>query len=304
MKLSLRLFLGILIMNSVMSNNDNKKAWNCLMTAQDYLDNRYDYQAAIEWFLRANNLYDQEVINDATNLCRAQVLVGLAIAHHNIGKNLLRDQYMKNARELLHIPENIASCADSAKFTEPMIGYFVVEGFKDYIQYEQCQKDDRPLDQQEAYLHQAKASFLKALEIAKTLNLENQTSTHAVHGLGTIFEFLGKCAQLRSDLVQAESYGRQSIDMFKQALHMREQFLGDHHPHVARSHHKLARNYARLSDFIQHQEGEEKNRLYGLANTHYQKARIIFEENNISHEHAKRKELEEEYKEFKKIFPN
>lgn len=54
--------------------------------------------------------------------------------------------------------------------------------------------------------------------------------SHAQHGLGTIFELLGKCAQARHDWQQARSYTHESITVFRVALDMRIRLFGIEHP--------------------------------------------------------------------------
>jgi hypothetical protein len=92
---------------------------------------------------------------------------------------------------------------------------------------------------------------------------------------------------------------------FEQALSKRRQSLGNDHLHVARSAHKLARNYVKLANLLPSNTTDEaKNKLYCNADAFYKEALAIFEKNNISVQQVKHKELADEYEEFKKNFSN
>lgn len=299
-RLSALVCLGIMMVSTNRCTDEN--AWGCLTKAHHCLNNLYDYHAAITWFSRASDLYANETLTEETKQNCAQAWIGLAMSYHNVGKASLSTLYIHKAQELLGIPDNAADFTNAAQFSPAAAEYFVVKGYHFYIQFERSQRANEAIAQQEACLHQAKTSFLKSLEIARSLSQNTPDSSHALHGLGTVYEFLGKCAQARNDWQQAEQYGHQSIDAFEHALSIRAQLLGAHHLHVARSHHKLARNYAVLADLLNHlhTDAEKEKMLYGLADMHYQEALHIFEENNISPEQAKRKELTDEYQTFKK----
>lgn len=281
-------------------------AHDYLMQAQDYLNNKYNYHEAITCFLNADDLLKSSSTSLTNKEEQALIWIGLAMSYHNIGKAALSSQYLQKAKDLLELPDRADELTNTVLFTPAAAAYLMVKGYHFYIQFEQSQRKGEDITHQEAYLHQAKNAFLKSLEISRVIGNNNGDDSHAHHALGTMFEFLGKCAQARQDWQQATQYAHQSISAFETALHVRLQWLGSHHLHVARSHHKLARNYAVLADLLtqQHSEAEKSNELYALADMHYQQAILIFESNNIPLEQSKRKELVEEYELFKKNSSN
>jgi tetratricopeptide (TPR) repeat protein len=267
-------------------------AQQCLIVAQDFLNTYYNYHSAITWFERAVALYEKEVHSHDSKSCILQSYIGLAMSYHHIGKHIQRDRCMSKAQHLLTIPDNPNDYTQEM-FDRAAANYFVVDAYRFYIRYENCHKNSGSIEQQEGYLNRAKDAFYKAFEIADTFD-QALEKTHAQHGLGTVFEFLGKCQQERGNLEGTKIYLHQAVNAFEYALTMRKQSLGETHPHVARSYHKLARNYALLGGLL-------KQDFYSKADGCYQKAIAIFEHNNISKDQAKRQELENEYQLFKQM---
>jgi len=274
-------------------------ALQCFVFAEGFLNKQYDYHAAITWFKHAVTVYEQKLSSrDAAKSSASQTYIGLAMSYHHIGKHGQRDECMVKAQTLLAIPNNIHDYTKDL-FARPASSYFVVDGYRFYIKYEDCHKSAGTITQQEQYLRQAQTAFEKALEIANTCGTQPLEQTHAHHGLGTIFEFLSKCQQEKGNVPAAQEYLAQSIDAFEQALSMRRQLLGEKHPHVARSYHKLARNYALLGNLLKDAPRQE---LYQKADNCYQQAIRIFEENYIAKDQPKRQELDAEYENFKKTY--
>jgi tetratricopeptide (TPR) repeat protein len=292
--------LGVIMVNA---SEHKESAFDCLIKAQDYLGNQYNYQEAVTWFLRASDLYASEPSTASARLQNAQAWIGLAMSYHNIGQTELSKSYLHKAQKLLEIPDDTEKFTDQTKFSYASSEYFVVKGYHLYMQAEQNRSSGNPVQEERYYLYQAKDAFSKSLEITNILGENTMDSSHAQHGLGTIFEFLGKNAQARHDQQQTLNCAHQAIDSFKKALAIRIQLLGTQHPNVARSHHKLARNYAILADLLHQQiSPDEQKRLYDLADSHYQKALQIFDKSKIPLEQIKRKELTEEYVLFKKKY--
>lgn len=254
-------------------------AQDCLLVAQDFLNSKYNYQSAITWFLHAITLCENKLSAQDTKASIAQAYIGLSMSFHHLGDHRQRDLYMKKAQNLLAIPENLNNYR-AEKFDKIASSYFIVNGYRCYVNYENCEKNHEPLTQQEHYLNQAKDSFLKALEIAHAYTAQELDTSHAQHGLGTIFEFLSKSEQKKGNPELAQRYLYESAAHFECALDMRKKLLGENHPHVARSCHKLARNYALLSTVLKHENCPEQ-KLYTQANSYYQQAQAIYEQNNI-----------------------
>lgn len=273
----------------------NNAAQEALNQGQNYLNNHYDYNSAITWFTRASELYEP-ITDPAQQQSKAQVWLGLAMAYHHVGQHVLRDQYLAKAQVLLQIPDNLASYTAANNFTTAAIDYCVVHGYRLYIYYEQCQKAAGAIDQQKAHLCAARDSFLKSIEIAVILKITPASLAHAYQGLGTVFEFLSGCEQTCANAPAAEQSAQQSVISFEKALALRMTLLGDRHPHVARSYHKLARSYVKLAKLLH--AADQQKQLLTRAAACYQEALAIFAQNNIAPTQAKYRELREEYEKF------
>lgn len=281
--------------------------WNtigrqCLQLAQTLLNTQYNYQHAIIWFEHAIDVYEKQLsptCSEDRSLAE-QAYVGLAMSYHHIGKHVQRDGCMSKAQNLLGIPDTLDLYTRDA-YQPHASAYFIVDGYRSYIRYEDCQRSSESTEQQCLYLQQAKVSFEKALEIALTFDEHSEEVTHAFQGLGTTCEFLGKCWLQQGNMNSAFAYIKQSINAFENGLKLREQLFGNEHPHTARSLHKLARNYVLMGYLLELQNDTQESRcLYQAADSLYKKACGIFDKANISKDHAKRQELEKEYEHFKK----
>lgn len=288
-----------------LKNIDQMK--HILAHAQDTLNVRYDYHKAIQEFKDVIALYEKECGHQKTDaLCKnssslaAQAYISLAFAYHHIGSHKEREIFMEKGRELLAIPLELKDYK-LALFKPEASAYFIVEGYRWYIKYENLSIKKEPIKLQEDCLFQAKAAFEKALEISCAFpTVTIAESAHAYHGLGTILEFLGKCKQEQGSIQGAQDYFSQSVQSFERALEIRQKTLGLSHPHTARSHHKVARNYVLLGDVLnKNDQSSQAKNYYQKADASYQEAIAIFEKNNIAKEQAKRKELEDEYNRFK-----
>jgi hypothetical protein len=272
----------------------NRVVEDCLLTADDLLDNYFDYRGSIEWINHAITVCDvlkrQGFAIPHLRSLEIRSYTGIAWAYHNIGKNDQRDFFMKKAQELLNIPDDISQYKESS-FDRQGCNYFVIDGYRYYIRYEQTPKES--IDMQEEYLRNGEQCFLKALAIADKFELGVLTQGHAKHGLGTIYEFLGKCQQARHNNEKLIDFLFKSINAFQKAAQLREEALGSKHPHVARSLHKLARNFCLLGDVNQNYD------FIRAADQSYGKADEIFEESKVPAMQAKRAEFSLEYTQFK-----
>jgi len=274
-------------------------ASNCLKVADDFLNYRYDYRSAKEWFLPVITLYEKQLLSPSMRSEVIQSYVGIAMAYHGVGRGDDRNAALEKARSLLAISADINTYKPE-QYEALASGYYVMEGYRFYITYEQSRKNRESIDQQEQCLHRAQECFLKAIDIVQVCNAQELEKAHASQGLGTVFEFLSLCEQERNNNEQAAAYLDTSCGFFKQAIDIRIRLLGEHHPHVARSYHKCARNYALRAKLIAHDNSAHAPQaLYQEADNYYQKALAIFERTTIPYEQAKRLELEQEYKKFK-----
>lgn len=274
-------------------------AYDALQQGRVHLDEHYDYQSAITWLLKAEELYEQEPTSEKIQQEQTQTYICLAMSYHHIGKHILRDGYMRKAQEVLRLPADATIYNDKAKFSMTAANWYLVNGYRFYIRYEQSHNASEPIDQQESHLLAAQQQFLKTLEIITALHLTTETMSHAHHGLGTIFEFLGMCQQQRGDHTKALDYAQQSMHAFELALDIRKTILGPRHLHVARSYHKLARSCIKHANLLSPNDcSDMMQELYEHANKYYNEALAIFEANNVDKEQAKYKELQDEYKAF------
>lgn len=320
MKKNLLFIFSFLFLSIITKSGCNDKA------ALEYLNNgnkaltgKYDYKLAIENFSVACKLYDAEIKCETPEEFqrKAQAYIGLAFTYHCVGQNNLRDEFMKKACETLELPNSTMSHAgakdftDTSKFNGAAAAYFMADGYRFYIYYEQAKKEGKNLDLQASILKMAKVSFKKTIEIYEQINKtckseeDKQTelamnSSNAMQGLGTTFEFLGKTTQESvKNLEMIKKYFDKSTKAFSQCLELRKKLYNDNHLNVARTMHKLARSLVAMENILEKYQDKEKNELHCLAKQYYKNAIEIFERNKIDHNHPKFKELETDYKEFK-----
>jgi tetratricopeptide (TPR) repeat protein len=265
-------------------------AQNCFYNAQQHLHNDYNYNEAIKWLTPIVDLYEKNLLNTTKETLVIPTYTDLALLHHHIGSHEIRDSFLKKVQDALHIPDTIEE-ASSEIWNEQTCDYCIVNGYRHYVHYEDCHKNNKPILQQKEHLSRAKKWFTQAIEITNKYPGKEFSQSHAFQGLGTTYEFLNKCEQTEGNTTQATLYLQKSTHAFEQALNLRKSLLGKSHPHVARSYHKLARNYALTSALLNNQ-----------AKEFYQTAQTIYEHNTIPPTQAKRKELEEEFALFLKNF--
>jgi len=271
-----------------------KVAMNCWFVANDFLNNAFDNGNAIKFFNYFIKIYEAlEKINRCTAAVIQHVVsahTGIAMAFHNIGERARRDYYMAEAKRLLGIDtiENY----QKEKFNSAACEYFVVDGYRHYIRFENSEKNKEAIEEQEKHLNDAIILFQKAITVSDELQLEGVAKSHAIHGFGTMLESLGRCKIKSGNQQEAINDFNNSITHFKQAVSIREKLLGPLNPSLARSFHKLARNYNLLGD-ISHQSD-----LIQKAAEYYAKALAIFAQSKVPQIQAKRAELDNEYQKF------
>lgn len=278
-------------------------AEKCLLIANDLLNNKYDYYGAIKWFNLLINLYntlkDRGLLSPAMYQQAAQSYIGIAMTYHLTGRLKQRDECMTQAQQLLGIPDNTHN-ENRESFDPGACSYFVVDGYRFFGDYQAC-KPRASLDLQEAYLHNAEYSFQKAIAISNAFETNELDKSHAIHGLGTVFEFLSKCQQERGNKDEAMAYQYKAISAFEKAAKLRRQLLENNHLHLARSFHKLARNYGLLGTMLKNIKPKEASEYFMKAHKYYKKSLSIFAQSKLSQIHPKREELEKEYTDFQKL---
>lgn len=261
--------MSLILCHSVMYAAAPSDAQSSLHLASYILNTELKYLEALQQFEKTAEICKRSSADLQEHDTLALALTGLAMCHHHIGQYKQRDDCMKEAQQLIGLPSNPLDYQPTI-YKETIANFFSVDGYRFYIQYEQAAKNLAPIEEQRAYLLQAQSAFNKVLEIAQFHKQETIEMTHAYHGLGTIYEFLYKTEASDKD------YLALSIDSFQKALHIRTQLLGAGHPLVARTHHKLARNY-KLA-----------------AHKHYKIASHLYNSCGIPKEHPKYQELLDE----------
>lgn len=245
-----------------------------------YFYDLFDSLSAIFWLKKAvyicensKSVHLQEAI--------AQPLVGLALAYHNIGNGIERDLHLNRAKQLLEIPDDISNY--KGDFKPASAAYFVVRGYKSYIDFENSERKSESLFIQELYLLEGQKYFNKALEITVYEGNLSIEQTHALQGLGTLNEFLGKCKLKTQNRKEARELFKSSNHYFRTALDLRISLFGEDHLEVARTHHKLARSLVLLRDIcnVEIGIGSLEDIQNFEANEHYKKALSIFQKQNF-----------------------
>lgn len=278
--------------------NCAKIAMACWSIGDDLLNNVFDNEHAIKCFHYFIEIYELlEAINQCTPALNRHLIpahTSIAMAFHNIGQQKSRDFYMAKAQRLLGIDriENY----DPKNFNPAACEYFVTDGYRHYIKFEESEKSEASVDEQEKHLHDAMTCFKKAIAISDKFKLEGFAKSNAIHGEGTMLEFLGKCQLRRDNKIKAIENFQKAICCFEEAIGIRRRMLSQYHPLVARSFHKLARNYVLLAQALDQADFMQK------AFQYYQEALTIFSQSQVPQIQAKRVELFTEYEKFREKY--
>ena len=219
----------------------------CLFYAKSFLNDSFDNDNAIKWFNNFLKIYGIIAYEYKSKLLEEIAHTGIAMAYHNVGRQAERDSHMSIAKSLLCI--NDVQPLDSKNTKEPACDYFVVDGYRHYIKFEESERNKEPIEAQEGHLNAGMLCFITAAAISGVLGLDGFVKSHALQGLGTTFEFLGKC-KLQSNRREGAVLDFKCANAyFEEAVKIREKLLKPNHPLVARSLHKLARNCCLLGEF-------------------------------------------------------
>lgn len=243
-----------------------------LKKAQHELNYKFNYQIAAQLFAKTITLCQHLTPEDKET--QASAFSGLAMCDHHTGQYSLRDQRLERAQKLIDLPEDLLDYKPKT-YKQSAVNFFIVDGYRWSIYFENANKKAYPIEQQKAILLRAKDSFNKALTIDLLTEQINIETTHAHHGLGAVSELLSSC---ETSKIASRSHLIDAIRTFRLALYERQTLLGNNNPQVARTHHKLGRVYALIEE---HQQ----------AKHHYEEALAIYDACNIPVIHPKYQEL-------------
>ncbi|MGD9152188.1 MAG: tetratricopeptide repeat protein [Gammaproteobacteria bacterium] len=212
----------------------------------------------------------------------AEAFINFAMVMHCLGES-------KFAENVLYVFRKFYSKEFDSLIVINKAEYHGVLAYIKYVKYEQS----RILQQRFNYLKKALGDFTMAyelideeLKLIKSDLIDEHIKKLAkfAHGQGTAYYFLGDCCLEQKDDKAAEKNYKQSVSKFFLALLLRTLIYGDNDVNVARSHHKLATAFIKLSKLK-------------LAGYHFKEA-LKIQRKLLNKDHPNRCETELAYKRF------